>query len=245
MPVNLQELTLRAMIKTISVKNKKLFEKYFDIINSAIIKRRSKWTLSAVAWMDYSDVHQIILIHIYRKIHLWDQNRPLEPWLNTLITHQISNLLRNLFSNFSRPCLKCAAAEGDNLCTLYTTQCAACPIFDYWQKHKKNAYNTKLPLTIENHIQEVFEIPNESIDIDKTLHSLHFLMKDELTKYEYNLYKDLYIKHLSEAEVVSSLYRQNKSNSINFYIKQLANIKKIIMKKAKKLIYSGNIDFVN
>lgn len=226
------------------IKNKKLFERHFEIINSAVAKRRGKWTLSAVSWMDYSDVHQIILIHIYKKIHLWDQSRPIGPWLNTLITHQISNLLRNLFSNFSRPCLKCAAAESDNLCSLYTTQCSACPIYNYWEKHKRNAYNTKLPLTIENHIQEVFDIPGSSIDIEKTLENLHEVMRRHLNNYEYNLYKQLYIKHVSESDLANIMYKQNKNNSINFYAKQIFNFRKRVIAKARSIVYSDGIDFI-
>ena len=89
------------------------FENHIQVIDAEINKRRSKWNLSVLAWMDFQDVAQILRIHIYKKWHLYDQSKPLGPWLNRIISNQIKNLIRNNYGNYCRPCLKCAAAEGE------------------------------------------------------------------------------------------------------------------------------------
>ena len=36
------------------------YEDYSDVINEEIAKKRYKWNLSSLAWMDYEDVSQIL-----------------------------------------------------------------------------------------------------------------------------------------------------------------------------------------
>src|SRR6266498_2436851 len=139
------------------------FEDAIEVIDRELIKRKTKWTLSALAWLDYDDVSQIIRLHIFKKWHLYDSSRPLVNWLNRVITSQTKNLIRNLYGNFSRPCLKCAAAEDQEGCSIYVKQCSACPLFKYWEKHKKAAFDTRLPLSLENHTLEVSNLPDESL----------------------------------------------------------------------------------
>ena len=61
----------------------KSFEECIDIIDTAISKQQSRWRLDSINWFDFEDVRQIIKLHIYKKWHMWDQKRPLEPWLLT------------------------------------------------------------------------------------------------------------------------------------------------------------------
>ena len=63
------------------MSEKKIYEDFSDLINIAIKKQRSRWRLDAVKWFDFEDVEQVIKSHIYVKWHMWDQERPLEPWL--------------------------------------------------------------------------------------------------------------------------------------------------------------------
>ena len=44
------------------------FEDCIDVIDQEISKRRNKWTLTSIAWMDFDDISQILKIHIY---NLW------------------------------------------------------------------------------------------------------------------------------------------------------------------------------
>ena len=65
------------------------FEECIEIINEEIRKRKSKWNLQSLAWMDFDDVSQIIKIHINNKWHLYDSKQPLKPWLNRIISNQL------------------------------------------------------------------------------------------------------------------------------------------------------------
>ena len=89
--------------------DKKDFEDFIDTIDEEIKKRKSKWKLTSITWMDFDDISQILRIHIYKKWHLYDPAKPLAPWLNRISPNQIKNLIRNNYANYARPCLKCAA----------------------------------------------------------------------------------------------------------------------------------------
>ena len=83
---------------------------------------------------------------------MYDKAKPLAPWINRIITNQIKNLIRNNYGNFTRPCLRCAAAESTDLCTIYEKQCNTCPLYAQWEKTKKRAHDAKLPLALDNHV---------------------------------------------------------------------------------------------
>ena len=76
-------------------KDKKLiFEECIEIIDAELQKRKNRWNLTSLAWMDYDDVSQIIRIHIHKKWNLYDQSKPLAPWLNRIISNQIKNIIK-------------------------------------------------------------------------------------------------------------------------------------------------------
>ena len=52
--------------KTSKRKPKVKFEDSIDIISEEIKKRKGKWTLTSIAWMDFEDISQILKIHIFR-----------------------------------------------------------------------------------------------------------------------------------------------------------------------------------
>ncbi len=88
-------------------KKKQKYEDHQDTIEEELNKRRGKWFLTSLAWIDFDDVKQIIRLHLHKKWDLWDQSRPLKPWLNRIISNQLKNILRNYYSNFAKPCLSC------------------------------------------------------------------------------------------------------------------------------------------
>jgi DNA-directed RNA polymerase specialized sigma24 family protein len=221
---------------------KPTFESLIDSINSEIIKRKNKWNLTAINWMDFSDVSQILRIHIYKKWHLYDAAKPLAPWVNRIISNQIKNLIRNNYSNFTRPCLKCAAAEGEDGCAIYSSQCKACPLYANWEKSKKNAHDTKLTLSIENHHQEINDKPTDNFNMEKTAENIHIKMQKVLKPIEWKVYQHLYIEGKDEEQTAKLMgYRTSEKNRIAGY-KQIKNIKKIIIVKVKKHLYNGDID---
>ena len=231
--------------KKTSVKKPKslTFEDCLEDIDKEISKRRSKWNLTALAWMDFDDVSQILRIHIHKKWHLYDQAQRLGPWINRIITNQIKNLIRNNYGNYVRPCLKCAAAEGENLCAIYKKQSAQCPLYKNWQQNKKSAFDTKLPIALENHTQEVYSLQNQvGFDIDSASEKLHAKMKQTLKSNEWLVYKYLYIDHLSEEQAAKKMgYKTTEKNRSPGY-KQIKNLKKSIITKVKKCISNDEID---
>lgn len=224
-------------------KKKLKFEDCADIIDNEIQKRRNKWHLTAVQWLDYDDISQILRLHIYKKFHMWDQTRTIEPWLNAIIHHQISNLLRNNYGNYSRPCLKCNANEGGNLCSIYIIQCNACPLYKRWSKTKKSAYDSKLPLSLEHHSQEVYDKPNVSIDVEKGIKTLDHYMKGVLKPIEYKVFKYLYVDGGKEDKIGKILGFKTTEKGRSAGYRQLKNLKDNIMKKVKNTIYNNEIDF--
>lgn len=218
------------------------YEEAFDLINQEIYKRRGKWSLTALAWMDFEDVAQIIRIHIYKKWHLYKKSKPLGPWLNIIINNQIRNLIRNNYGNYTRPCLKCAAADSDNSCKIYSEQCNKCPLYAHWEKNKKNAFDTKLPLSLENHVQEVHDMPENGFDLIASTESLSIALKKVLKPNEWIVYERLCLKNEPEEDVAEFLdFKTTEKNRSPGY-KQIRNIKKIIMEKAKKCIDNGEVE---
>jgi len=224
-------------------KNEKpKFENFIDDINAEISKRKSKWNLTALTWMDFDDVSQILRIHIYKKWHLYDPEKPLSPWLNRIISNQIKNLIRNNYGNYSRPCLKCDAAEGEEFCKIYEKQCNACPLFANWEKTKKSAHDIKIPVPLENHEQEVFNLHGQNADLQGNIEKIHEKMKNNLKPLEWKVYKLLYIDNLTEEQAAKKMgYKTSEKNRSPGY-KQIKNLQKNIILKAKKFIKRGDVD---
>ena len=49
-----------------SRRKKPKFEDFIGQIDIEIKKRKSKWNLTALSWMDFDDVSQILRIHIFK-----------------------------------------------------------------------------------------------------------------------------------------------------------------------------------
>jgi hypothetical protein len=194
--------------------------------------------------MDYDDVSQIIRIHIFKKWDQYEQSRPIQPWLNTIITNQIRNLIRNVYSNYSRPCLKCGASIEPDKCSIYKEQCNTCPLFAHWQKRKEPATQIKIPVSMENHMNEVSQIFDETSDVFRHVEALHKKMKETLKPIEWQVYEGLFILGDDENAVATKLgYISNEAGRSPGY-KQIRNIRKIIIDKAKKCLAKGEVDII-
>lgn len=218
------------------------FEDYFTIINEEISKRRNKWNLTSLNWLDYDDVSQIIRIHIYKKWAQYDQNKPIQPWLNVIIAHQIKNIIRNLYGNFARPCLKCEAARDTSGCDIYGEQCAKCPMYSNWQKRKEPATNIKIPVSIENHTDEVKNLFDNGSNVFNHIAMANAAMKKLLKPLEYQVYEGLFILHEDESIVAKKLGYISNEKGRNPGYKQIKNIRKSIITKFKKALKDGTID---
>ena len=232
------------MKKKKGVNKKPTFEESFHIIDEERRKRRNKWNLTSLSWMDYDDVSQIIRIHIYKKWNLYDAKQPLTPWLNRIITNQIKNLIRNNYGNYSRPCLKCSAAEGEDGCIIYQKQCADCPLYKNWEKTKKSAHDLKIPLSLENHSNEIYANYRDEIDIEKNAKKIHDVMKKVLKPLEWKVYEGLFIDFKKESQVAEEMgYITSEEKRTPGY-KQIKNIKKLIIEKVKIYIEKDKIDIL-
>ena len=161
------------------IKKGTRFEDNLKEIDEEIAKKRGKWNLKSLTWLDYEDVSQIIRFHIFKKWHLYNPEKKLKPWVRTIISNQIKNLIRNNYSNFVKPCAKCAAAKGDNQCEIYGKQSGDCPLYRNWEKNKKSGMHAKMPVPLENHSQEVYILRNNpSFDIERSSRNLHIKMKE-------------------------------------------------------------------
>lgn len=223
------------------MEERKTFEGNIDLINLELRKRQGNWTLSSIQYLDYDDISQIIRIHIFQKWHLYDQTKPLGPWLNKIISHQIKNITRNLYGNYSKPCNKCSAAEPDEGCKIYVKQCNSCPLYAFWERKKKPAHELVSTLQIENHLNDKMEDFNSFLNVDEAAEKIHKVMKTKLKPKEWQIYKMLYIENLPE-EVVAEKMNYKCSEDGRNRSKQLKNVQKKIIDKVKKAIYNNEID---
>lgn len=223
-------------------KNKLKFENCISLINTEIVKRKNKWTLSALNWIDFEDVSQIIRFHIYKKWNLYDESKPILPWVNRIISNQIKNLIRNNYGNYARPCLKCAAAIGESECKIYGKQDKPCPMYKNWVKTKKNAYDLKMTVSVEDHSYEINNQSAPQYNIQRAAANLHEKMKKILKPIEWRVYDLLYIQNKTEEYVCKNLEFKYDKKAKTTYNKQLRNIQKAIIKKAKECLNNGEID---
>ena len=230
--------------RTSKRKPKVKFEDYIDIISEEIKKRKGKWTLTSIAWMDFEDISQILKIHIFKKWHLYDQSKPLLPWLNRIISNQLKNLVRNNYTNYCKPCLRCAAAEPDDSCAIYEEQCDACPLFKTWLKRKKSAYDLKITVPLDNHTQEIQSISSLNTFDEFNLIKIHQRMREVLKPVEWKVYFHFYIKNVKEREIAKMLgFKTTEKNRSPGY-KQLRNIQKSIINKFKRCLYNDELDLI-
>ena len=225
-------------------KDRKFFEDSIPEINEEIKKRKSKWKLTSISWMDFDDISQILRLHIYKKWHMYDSSKPLAPWLNRIITNQIKNLVRNNYGNYAKHCLRCAAAEGDDLCVIYNNQGPDCPLYSNWEKNKKSAHDIKIPLPLEDHEHLFKGNEYDYFSFETSIGKLNKILPQFLKPIEWKVYKYLFIDNLSEEKVAKLMgYKTSEKNRSPGY-KQIKNIKKSIIAKVKKIISEDKADIL-
>lgn len=219
------------------------FEDKFDIICRAINKKRNKWQLNAITWMDFDDVAQIIKLHIYKKWSMWDQTKPLEPWIGRIISNQLKNLIRNNYTNYVRPCLSCPHNLGEDQCSLTANglQNNTCGLFLKWERTKKSGYDLKMPLTIENHKQEIESCVDCSPFSFLSVEILNNEMQKVLTCKQYTAYIMLFLENKNEEDVAKYMgYKTTEKNRMIGY-KQIKNLKKLFQEKASEILNNKDV----
>jgi hypothetical protein len=222
---------------------KETFEQNSDIIDAAIKKQKSKWQLNAINWFDFEDVEQIIKIHIHKKWHMWDQERPLEPWIGRIISNQIRNLVRNHYGNYVRPCVNCQFNMGENTCSVTASgiQDSQCKLYDKWANNKKAGLDLKITLSTENHTSEISSKVDTNFSYDLSVSKLNEYMKAELSVTHYQAYLMMFFQNSSEEEVAAFMgYKTNEKKRKAGY-RQVKNLKSIFQKKAEEIIKQYDI----
>lgn len=221
--------------------NPTTFEEGLPLLNAELSKRRYKWHLTAVTYFDYDDVSQIIRTHVYNKWSQYDSARPFKPWVNKIISSQIKNILRNIYWNFERPCLRCVYNLQDGHCevTPSGTQCTECPLFKKWSMSKKNAHDIKLAVPMENHEQEVSNRHDDFYDTEANAKKLNKKLQERLKPAEWRIYKLLYVENKEDAEVAKIMgFKTNEAGRSPGY-KRLKQIRASITIMAKKILAEG------
>lgn len=173
--------------------------------------------------MEWEDVAQDLLIRIWKKYHLYDpsksQARPskkLEHWINKVITNRLHHLRRQTYYKHARPCVggwnaqgqkRCAQNLGGNACGLTPSgkQCAECPVYADWLKNKGAMHNIKASVALEDHAQEVNNRQSTFTDVEEKKLALDEQMKRRLTPWEWNIYKALFVMHLTPMQASAHL----------------------------------------
>lgn len=225
------------------------FEDRFDDIKREVEKRRSKWYLTSISYIDFDDAAQIVFTHVHEKWHLWDQSLQLEPWLNTVISNQIKNIARNNYGIYARPCINCPFNEGYdnnvNLCAFTSSgeQCAQCPLYARWVKNKQSAYNIKIPLAYDFHSNECGDTPVEHCDLDSSVNRLHSEMKKRLNSRFYAAYEMLFVQNVPEEEVARFMGYKTTEKNMKAGYKQIRKLKIRFLDLAKKILQEEDVIF--
>jgi RNA polymerase sigma factor (sigma-70 family) len=234
----------------VAKKTKITYEESYDVVEEELNKRRGKWFLTSLAWLDFDDVKQIISAHIYKKWGQWDQDRLLRPWLNRIISNQLKNILRNYYSNYAKPCLNCPFNQSGiteeneaGLCgfTESKMQCNECPLYAKWEKTKKSAYDIKMAVTIENHTHEIKSSSSTSFEMEQAQERLNEEMKKILSEKNFEIYKMLFIKNMTDEQVAAKLGYKTTETGRKAGYKQIKNLKKQFKAKAEKILKTKDI----
>ena len=224
---------------------KEAFEDKREDLDQLLLKYRPKWQLSALAWLDYDDVCQIIRLHVYNKWHLWDQSRPFKPWASMIISNQIKNLIRNNYTSFAKPCLRCQYNMGGTLCdwTKSGDQDRTCADFEKWKKKKERAYNIKLPLTLDDGVATLNTSSiKDQVDYKLSSGRLHELVMGQLSERHKAIYAMLYIDHKDETEVAKKFgFKGDSTKRKTIRYKQISNLKKKFYRIAIKIMEDNDI----
>ena len=205
------------------------FDSQRDALEELLKKYRPKWQLGALAWIDYDDVCQIIRFHIYKKWHLWDQTRSFKPWASMIISNQIKNLIRNNYSSFAKPCLRCPHNMGATSCdwTESNEQDESCPLFSKWRKKKERAFNIKLPLALEEGVGTATTSLRDFVDYKEASKKLHRLVMEQLNDKHKKIYFQLYVENIDENEVAERFgFKADAVKRKKPRYKQISNLKK-------------------
>lgn len=210
------------------------YETQSSIIDNEIYKRGGRWKCQN---LEFEDASQIVRLRIYQQFDKWDQSRPFLNWVNRVITNALINLHRDNVVRYEKPCNHCAANEGGELCRVTKSgkKCGECRLFREWEMGKKHAFNVKVPVSIENHIDEVNSIEGDFFNLDESKLKLDGFLKEELNEKEYKMWRLLFVENKSEVEAAREMgFKTSEKNKKPGY-RMILNYRDLIQKKAMEI----------
>ena len=221
------------------------FEDRAEEIDGEIAKRRGKWQLNALSYMDFEDVSQLLRIHILNKWDKWDQSRPLAQWVNRVITRRMINIARDNYGHLAPPCNGCKHNLDADHCSFTTNglKCAECPLYKKWQGRKESGYNIKLASSIDSEFfseKNIVSSLSDYLDYDSTSNKLHAAMKKKLTDSQWRVYKLMFIDNMDDDEIAKILKLKSNENRKPGY-RHLFLLKAKFLELAKTVIKEQDI----
>ena len=173
---------------------------------------------------------------------MWDQERPLEPWIGRIISNQLRNLIRNHYGNYVRPCTNCKFAVGEG-CSLTRTQKqdSTCTLYAKWEKSKKSGLELKTPLSTEDFVQEVEGREYEGFDFELSLKKLDIHMEIKLSNIHYRAYRMLYFEEKTEEDVARFMGYKLSPQKKKLGYRQVKNLKKKFLQVAIEILREQDI----
>lgn len=228
------------------------YEDVDPIIDDILEKNRSRWKLEAVRHYNFDDFKQDVKLHVWTKFDKWDQTKPFSPWCSKLITNQLINKKRNLFSNHSKPCSNCYFNKGMEACgwTKSGFQCGECKDFRHWEKSKKSAYEMKIAGPIEADDGEILIKDRGDVDYGRFIRSLGERLQKEvdddmsqISLVTFKIFKYSWIDNLSDDEISAKMgYKSNEKNRSPGY-RNLSLHRKYIKNIAIEMLSKEDYDF--
>ena len=218
-----------------SDSGKDSFEDNIDQINRLISLHLGKWRMKSIPSITQDDIAQELLLHIYKQWDSYDSSRPLGNWITRVISNRLKNIFRDEYYKFASPCLSCPAYLGQNStgegeCRLFGHCNTTCKIYKKWVDEKKSQHDIKLPVTYEDHLNEINSKPFDEINFDDRIEDLKIKLQSRLSDNDYKIFIGLYIDNKTEIEISKELgYKINTKTEVNRQIKTVkANIINIV-----------------
>ena len=173
---------------------------------------------------------------------MWDQERPLEPWIGRIISNQMRNLIRNHYGNYVKPCTNCKFSLGDK-CSVTRTgrQDSTCTLYAKWEKSKKAGLELKTPLSTEDFPKEVQGRPYEDFDFESSLKKLNIHMEIRLSQVHYIAYRMLYFEDKTEEDVARFMGYKISAQKNKLGYRQVKNLKKKFLEIALEILKDQDI----
>lgn len=225
-----------------------LFEDHIDTIRHEIDRRKHKWRLQeSILWMDWNDVHMKILAHIHIKWYQFDPKKAaLHNWLNRIISNQIKNMIRNVYSSFQSPCIRCPHNKGGEKCSVFNTQHnPACSLFSKWASSKRykleiqfaQSQDAEIPGGENNNLKkELISRECSFLDFEIKIPEFNSLLQKKLRPLEWKAYTYLFVEHMTDIQAAKSLGYDTTGNKNSRGYKAVLKIKTLIYKKAMEVV---------